>query len=85
MCINMCLFIKLSFSRKNPPGTQLELRDIEEAVYPGSRKLEIIKTLESAEHDYLSIAVCRNPVEKLLSVFHVMQDPRVGGGVLPSN
>ena len=61
------------------------MRDIEEAVYPRSRKLEIIKTLESADHDYLSIAVCRNPVEKLLSVFHVMQDPRVDDGVVPSN
>ena len=55
----------------------MELRDIEEAVYPGPRKLDIIKTLESEDHDYLSIAVCRNPVEKLLSVYHVMQDPKV--------
>ena len=64
--------------RRDPPGTQLELRGIEAAVYEDSRKLEVVRGLEEGgTHDYLALLVCRNPVEKLVSVYNVMQDPRV--------
>lgn len=64
--------------RRDPPGTQLELRGIEAAVYEDSRKLEVVRGLEAeGNHDYLALLVCRNPVEKLVSVYNVMQDPRV--------
>ena len=47
-------------------------------VFENSRKMEIIKELENNTHDYLSMMVCRNPVDKLLSVYNVMKDPRQG-------
>ena len=65
------------FSSK-APGSQLDLRSIEEATFEPERKLEIIEDLEKKEnHEYLVMTVCRNPVEKLLSVYNVMQDQRV--------
>ena len=47
-------------------------------MYEESRKLEVVRGLEAGgTHDYLALLVCRNPVEKLVSAYNVMQDPRV--------
>ena len=46
-------------------------------MYTKERKVGIVATLEKVQHQYLSIVVCRNPVEKLLSVFKVTQDAKV--------
>ena len=69
------------FYRKFAPGTQLDVQFLESQVYSNSRKFEIISSLETEEHDYLSLAVCRNPIEKLLSVYQVLKDPRVGRNI----
>ena len=70
--------MKFIFHRKFAPGSQLDVQFLESQVYNYSRKFEIISSLETEEHDYLSLAVCRNPIEKLLSVYQVLKDPRVG-------
>ena len=76
--LKFLLTLIFSLISKNTPGSQLDLRDIEAAVYDEERKLEMIEDLRvNDEHEYLVMAVCRNPVEKLLSVYKVMQDPRV--------
>ena len=71
MILNIFIF------RKFVPGSQLDVQFLESQVYSNSRKFEIISSLETEEHEYLSLAVCRNPIEKLLSVYQVLKDPRV--------
>ena len=70
--------LKCMVYSKFAPGTQLDVQFLESQVYSNSRKFEIISSLVTEEHDYLSLAVCRNPIEKLLSVYQVLKDPRVG-------
>ena len=40
-------------------------------------KQEILQSIQNPEHDYLAFFVCRNPVEKLLSVYTYLMDLRV--------
>ena len=49
--------------RKGPKVYQRRLEEIE----------EIIRSLKNAEHEYPSFFVCRNPVEKLVSVYKYMK------------
>ena len=71
------LFEHFSMNSPKGSGTQVDLKKLESVAYTVERKKRIVATLEKQRHLYLSIVVCRNPVEKLLSVFKVTQDPRV--------
>lgn len=70
------IFFKIYTHNVHGSGTQVDLKKLESQAYTNDRKVGIVATLEKAVHKYLSIVVCRNPVEKLLSVYKVTQDPR---------
>lgn len=53
-------------------GSQIKLRKLEGRATSLSKKLDSINSLRSADHDLLSFFVCRNPVEKLLSVYNFL-------------
>ena len=48
-------------------------RKLEREKISRSGKLKVIRSLDSPHHEYLSFLVCRNPVEKLLSVYNFMR------------
>ena len=54
-------------------GSQTRLRTLEKLRKVSARKkVDAINSLKSENHKYLSFFVCRNPVEKLLSVYNFM-------------
>ena len=59
--------------RKGPKVYQRRLEEIEEKAYTREQKVEIIRSLKYEDHEYLSFFVCRNPVEKLVSVYKYMK------------
>ena len=65
------------YRKKSTDGTQKALRDLERHVYKSHEKSEIISSLQSAKHNYTAFFVCRNPVDKLLSVYNYLMDARV--------
>ena len=48
-------------------------RKLEREKISRSEKFGVIRSLHNPDHDYLSVVVCRNPVEKLLSVYNFMR------------
>ena len=48
-------------------------RRLEREKISRSAKLRVIRSLHNPQHNYLSFLVCRNPVEKLLSVYNFMR------------
>ena len=48
-------------------------RQFEKQKMSRSEKFTAIKSLRDPAHDYISLIVCRNPVEKLLSVYNFMK------------
>ena len=44
---------------------------IEKTMINSTEKQKIINSLKNKEHEYLSFFVCRNPVDKLLSIFNM--------------
>ena len=48
-------------------------RKLEREKISRPEKFGVIRSLHNPEHDYLSVVVCRNPVEKLLSVYNFMR------------
>ena len=70
----------MEYSRKkSSDGTQKVLRDLERRAYRPRDKSEIISSLQSVKHNYTAFFVCRNPVDKLLSVYNYLMDARVSG------
>ena len=57
--------------------TQVYLRGLERKAYSRDAKEEVIKSLREEQHNFTSFFVCRNPVEKFLSVFNYLMDARV--------
>ena len=53
-------------------GSQIRLRQLEGKAFSPQRKLAAINSLRSPDHEFLSFFVCRNPVEKLLSVYNFL-------------
>ena len=72
--VSGCLDSKQIVFRKppRPPNghryTKLK-EEIEKRIISSDDKREIIKSLKFEDHDYTSFFVCRNPVDKLLSIF----------------
>ena len=54
-------------------GSQGMARKLEREKISRSGKLRVIRALQNPQHEYLSFLVCRNPVEKLLSVYNFMR------------
>ena len=48
-------------------------RQFEKQKMSRSEKFAAINLLRESDHDYISLIVCRNPVEKLLSVYKFMK------------
>ena len=56
-------------------GSQVLLKKIEQNEFKiNNEKNVVIRLIMAPEHEYLSFFVCRNPVEKLLSVYKYMVD-----------
>jgi len=74
--------------RKGPKVYQRRLEEIEQKAYTREQKVEVLKSLKSPSHEYLSFFVCRNPIEKLVSVYNYMKvlknRPDFGEGRHPS-
>ena len=68
------IFHRKTEFRKGPKVYQRRLEEIEEKAYAREDKVEVIKSLKFTHHEYLSFFVCRNPIEKLLSVYKYMKD-----------
>ena len=69
------------YLRRKTEKTQMFLRRLETKDYGKNGKEAKIRSLEDASHNFTSFFVCRNPVEKLLSVYRYLMDARVGGGL----
>ena len=54
-------------------GSQGMARKLEREKISRAGKLRVIRALQNPQHEYLSFLVCRNPVEKLLSVYNFMR------------
>jgi len=55
---------------------QMTLRKLERRLVSLRQKDEIIESLRDEDHEYTAFFVCRNPIEKLLSVYYYMMDLR---------
>ena len=65
---------------KKADGTQLKLRKLEKKYISATKKTQIIESLLQPKHEFLAFFVCRDPLEKLLSVYKYLLDMRVGSG-----
>merc|ERR1711892_211765 len=59
--------------RKGPKVYQRRLEEIEQKAYTREQKVEVLRSLKNPDHEYLSFFVCRNPIEKLVSVYKYMK------------
>ena len=62
---------------KRTVKTQVYLRRLEGKAYSRESKEAVIRALREKQHNYTSFFVCRNPVEKFLSVYNYLMDARV--------
>ena len=63
-------------------GTQLKLRKLEKKHFSVTKKTQIIESLLHQNHEFLAFFVCRDPLEKLLSVYKYLIDMRVATGYM---
>ena len=55
--------------------------EIEDKLLSDSEKQKMIENLKYKDHQFMSFFVCRNPIEKLLSVFDMKKEQhRLEGG-----
>ena len=67
--------LKLIFVFRQVGGSQVLLKKIEQKDFKNNyEKNKVIRSLTSQDHEYLSFFICRNPVEKLMSVYKYMVD-----------
>ena len=45
--------------------------EIEKSILNSEDKQKMLESLKNEDHEYMSFFVCRNPVEKLLSIFEM--------------
>ena len=53
------------------------LRNLERKQFTEKEKAKLVDSLRQRDHEYLAFFVCRNPVEKLQSVYRYLSDLRV--------
>jgi len=70
------LLIKMTANQQDVNGTQVAFQKVESKIFTPAEKRSVVRSLETPGHEFLSLVVCRNPVEKLLSVYKVMLDPK---------
>ena len=67
-------------------GYQVKLQQVQRKRFSQQKKTEIIKSLESRDHKYFGFLVCRNPIEKLKSLYTYSLDlGRFRRGRTPKN
>ena len=67
-------------------GYQVKLQQVQRKHFSKSKKNEIIKSLEKRDHQYFGFFVCRNPIEKLKSLYTYSLDlGRFKRGRTPKN
>ena len=67
-------------------GYQVKLRELENKMYTNSRKQKILRSLDDPNHEYFAFFVCRNPIERLKSLYSYSLDlGRFKGGLKPKN
>ena len=54
------------------------LKRLEQEKFSIQKKRTIINSLRKKDHESLAFFICRNPVERLQSVYHYLTDLRVG-------
>ena len=50
------------------------MRELQTKLYKGDKRNKILKSLESEHHEYFAFFVCRNPIEKLKSLYSYSLD-----------
>ena len=70
-------FVKMYLRDRRTVKTQVYLRRLEGNAYSRESKEAVIRALREKQHNYTSFFVCRNPVEKFLSVYNYLMDARV--------
>ena len=70
-------FVKMYLRDKRTVKTQVYLRRLEGKAFTREAKEAVIRGLREKQHNYTSFFVCRNPVEKFLSVYNYLMDARV--------
>ena len=70
-------FVTMYLKDRRTVKTQVYLRGLERKAYSREAKEDVIKALREEQHNFTSFFVCRNPVEKFLSVFNYLMDARV--------
>ena len=70
-------FVKMYLRDRKTTKTQVYLRRLEGKAYSRKAKEAVIRALSEKQHNFTSFFVCRNPVEKFLSVYNYLMDARV--------
>lgn len=78
-------FVKMYLRDRRTVKTQVYLRRLERKAYSRESKEAVIKALREKQHNYTSFFVCRNPVEKFLSVYNYLMDARARRSPLVMN
>ena len=65
---------------------QVKLAELQNKVYRKSERIRILKSLNKQNHEYLAFFVCRNPLERLKSLYSYSLDlDRFKKGKKPKN
>ena len=65
-----CSYACTTLYFRKATGSQIHLRELERSRITEAEKHRIIKSLKSANHKYVAFFVCRNPLEKLQSLYN---------------
>ena len=68
-----CIFLLVLYNFSQNGGSQSMSRQFERQKLAGGEKFRAIKSLADPDHNYVSFIVCRDPIEKLLSVYNFMK------------
>lgn len=67
-------------------GFQVKLAEVQNRLYRKSERIRILKSLNKQNHEYLAFFVCRNPIERLKSLYSYSLDlGRFKKGKRPKN
>lgn len=55
-------------------GYQVKLRELQKKAFNANKQRKILQSLEQPDHDYFAFFVCRNPIERLKSLYSYSLD-----------